>query len=135
MPSVNRSRLRSSGIRKMFAIALMMNSPVGGSGLCLGLALGFDQLRLAARLLDLGLGALAERVRAHGQRLVDLALPEHLDRIEAAADQACLQQLVRVDDRARAEALEAADVDDRDLLGERVEEAALGQAAPQRRLA
>src|SRR5262245_50365516 len=136
IPNENSRRLRRSGILKMFAMAFIMATTPGGSA-C-GRFFGgrrIDQLGLAACLLDRFLRARAEGVRAHGQRLVEGSLAEHLHGVEAALHEARLAERRGVDHGALVEAREAADVDHGDVLREWVPEAELRQPAHERRLA
>ena len=77
---------------------------------------------------------LRERVRRDGELLGELAVAEDLDAVDAALDELALAKRLLVDLGAGVEALELADVDVGDDVGERVAEAALRQAALHRRL-
>src|SRR5262249_48873734 len=79
---VNTTRLRRSGMLKMFLIESNIgpraSAARGGRG---------DALRPAAGARDLVHGALAELVRLHHERMRDLPVPEHLDAAPEAADE------------------------------------------------
>src|SRR5829696_4927228 len=84
-----------------------------------GRASGVDDLAGSARGLDLLAGRLGEAVGVHGQRLGELAAPEHLDRDALAGGEAGAAQRVEVDRRPLVEArLEVLEVDG---LGVRLE--------------
>ena len=92
--------------------ALRRPQPLAGPSLAAWMALvstlGRLELGLAAGLLDLLLGALAERVRAHGQRRVRLAVAEDLDGVERCrwSRDRPRQRASRSTTRAGVEALE-----------------------------
>src|SRR5690606_6508038 len=98
-----------------------------------------DDLDGAARGLDLGARRGGDRVRAHGEPLVQLAVAEDLEQVRVLLlrGQAALDHRREVDRRARVErAVQVAHVDDRvDLAEVLVVDAALGDAADQRHLA
>src|SRR5438128_12602973 len=102
MPSVNMSRLRSSGILNMFTIAFM--EPVQNLASALGCGLGRltrrEQLGFAAGFFDQRLRALAKGMRAHGERYAELAVAQHFDAIERTAHDAGFDQRRGVDHRA-----------------------------------
>src|SRR5688572_17410311 len=98
--------------------------------------LTFEDLRLAAEPGDPLLGPGAEAVRAHGERLGEVAVAAHLHPVRRLADHPALQEDLRGDDGAVIEHLEGADVDLGELLLEAgVGEPALGDAPVERHLA
>src|SRR5438105_1253885 len=128
MPSVKRTRLRSSGTLPMFA------KPEKKAMGTLRGRRGAEQLRLAARLLDLGGRSLGERVRGDDHGLGQVAVAEDLDLVALTFDEAALAERLLVDLRASGEDLEIAHVDLGGLGRERRVEAALREAALHRRL-
>src|SRR5215467_9015667 len=101
MPNVNSTRLRSSGIAKMFFRLSIAFLPA-----CRGLLLGSrDHFRHATRRGNLLGRRSAELVRAHGQGLRDLATSENLHRCAAQLDQAALAEELRRHRRSGVEHL------------------------------
>src|SRR5512138_1047781 len=93
------------------------------------LVLPLEDLGLAAEACDTLLGLGGEAVRVHGQGLGELTVAQDLEPIAQLLDDALLDQELRGHDRAGLEDLEAAEVDRRELLLERViAEAALRHA-------
>src|SRR6185436_4255037 len=165
-PNVQRMRLRSSGILKMFwndwricmgplprlllllrcrLLRLRLRRLLRRGGLLLGRRLvvldrgRVDRRKLldrAARLGDLLLGALGERLGFDGQLLGQVPRSEDLHAVALAAHQARGLEGRAVDGRARRELLlELADVDDLVIgLEVRVVESELGEAAEHRHL-
>src|SRR5215831_16520924 len=131
-PSANRSRLRRSGTRKMFANAsknLFILTP-GPRELLRG---GADYLRRPARFLDLLHGRFRKLVRFHRDLARQLARAQHLQAVMQFLDDAGCQE--RVHGKGLAfQFLQLVQVNDRILLLEDIGEAALGQAAVQRHL-
>src|SRR5271166_6995686 len=106
MARVNSTRLRRSGMRKIFAnfsnmglLPIIMPCPLSGIGQSIRETLA-DQNYLAAGLLDLLLRGLRKLVRVHGQRHVDLAIPEDLQQLIAFPEEAlrdkCFQGQLRI---------------------------------------
>ena len=94
-----------------------------------------NRLRGAARRNDLFRRLSAELVGVHRQLLVDVASPEDLDPMVAAANKAALAQQIRCNHRTGIKALsEGVEIDYRKLGPERVVEPALRHAAVQRHL-
>src|ERR1700692_1849434 len=97
MPSVNRTRLRSSGTLPMFAKPeKTLMSPLSRSRLlrCRHRA---EEDGLAARLRDLVGRGLRERVSAHRDRLGQVAVAEDLDPVALALDEAAVAERGLVD--------------------------------------
>src|SRR5258706_5589995 len=128
MMNVNRTRLRRSGMLKMFLIesniASLSSAARRGGG---------DDLRPAAGTRDLLGGALAELVCLHHERAGQLAVPQHLDAGIQALDEPLRQERLRCD--LPLESGQRGHIDDRELLLEQVREAALRDAPVQRHLA
>src|SRR5262245_40176548 len=139
MNSVNRIRLRSSGILPMFKNEEAATELLGGGGPWGGRRSARDDLESTARALDLlargGRGA----VRLDHELLGQLALAENLDVLGELANQTLGAQRVEIDRRAGVEFLvEGGDVDrhgDGHALAIRVLEPALGDAPRHRHLA
>src|SRR5262245_35483733 len=136
MNSVNRIRLRSSGILPMFKNEEAATELLRGGG---RRGSARDDLESTARALDLlargGRGA----VRLDHELLGQLALAENLDVLGELANQTLGAQRVEIDRRAGVEFLvEGGDVDRHDdghALAIRVLEPALGDAPRHRHLA
>src|SRR4029453_9184666 len=130
MPSVNSTRLRSSGTAKMF---LTLSCSIKGD---LGTRASLPQhLCLAAGGRDLLGGLAAELVRLDGQRLADVAARQHFHPHVALHQPALAEQLRRHLDVAVEALGERIEVHHLVFLTERIVESALGHAPVQRHLA
>src|SRR5436305_1892120 len=128
-PSVKSTRLRRSETVKRF-FRLSMASPDGKH------SSSRDCLCRAARGQDLLRRFSAELVRAHGQRLADLAARQHLDRPIRAVNEPVLAQELRRHERAGVELRrERVEVHHLVLNAEGIVKAALRHAPMERHLA
>src|SRR4051794_29430480 len=132
-PSVNMSRLRRSGTRKMFAKASSSLFMVPSESPAL---LGFRayHLRRSASLLDLLHRRLGKMVGFHRNLTRQHASAEHLHAIVHLVDQPRRKHTID-GKRVAVQLLQPAQIDDRKVLLENVLEPALRQAAVQRHLA
>src|SRR5438034_1164891 len=130
-PSVNRTRLRRSGMRKTLAIA--SRNFIFGS-LLLVRRRSADHFRRAAGRLNLLHRGLGEQMRRHVNRALQLARGEHLHAISQLPHSSQLHQSIGIE-RIALERVEPSQIDDGILLLENVGESALGQTAVQRHLA
>src|SRR5919205_3572372 len=127
MTSVNRIFLRRSGILKALTKALSTAAPI--------LSRSTDQLDAAPGALDLLRRRPRERVRAHGERPIELPAAEHLHGA-ALAHEAVREQRVGIDVAPLEDARERLDVHDGVLDAVEVGEALQLRDAPlQRHLA
>src|ERR1700733_10184544 len=117
-PSVNKIRLRRSGMRKM--LASLSN-------------IYLQDLKFAARLGDLFLGGFRKLMRVHGERGRELARAQNLHRM-LGADHAGLAQDVGTD-RRLAQERELVQIHDVKFLAENIGEPALRHAPVQGHLA
>src|SRR5580658_10225772 len=123
-------RRRSSGTLPMLEKAERADMVGDDSGLRAS-----DQDDLAACLLDLLRRDLGERIGRDRDGLGELPVAEDLDAVEPSLDETARDEGRLVDVGAGGEDLEVAHVHLGDLRRERVDEAALGEAALDRRLA
>src|SRR5271154_1811025 len=133
MPSVKRTRLRSSGTLPMFAKpekTLIWPPSCSQSGR----GRRAEEEGLAPRLRDLVGSRAGEGVRADGDRLGEVAVTEDLDPVAFPLDEAAIAERRLVDLRTGGEDLEVADVDALGGGREGVVEAALREAALDRGL-
>src|ERR1700689_4804537 len=106
--SVNSTRLRRSGVLKMFRNAsnsLFMSGPCSRKNYSLSSGAGNFFLR-----------RLAECMGLNGERYFQLAITQNLEAIALCVNDAALRQLERSDCFARAECVQALDVDDREFF-------------------
>src|SRR5882724_7681727 len=130
-PSVNRTRLRRSGMRKTFAIAsknFMVRS------LLLGRRGRADHFGRSASRLYLLHGRLGKYMSRHVDGPLQLTRPEHFQAIAQFSHFAQLRQTIGIE-RVASQNVQPSQIDDGILFLENVGEAALGQPAVQRHLA
>src|ERR1035437_3080118 len=131
--SVNNTRRRRSGTRKMFANASknLFMAPFDSRRLLRGRA---HHLRGAPGLLDFLHGRFREQVSLHRDLARQLAGPEDLETLARLLNHAEFHQTIQIE-HVPFQLLQPAQVDDGVMLLENVGETAFGEAAVQRHLA